>query len=183
MTVRRHELSDAEWKRLAPLLPRGRPRGGRPNKAHRSVVNGMWWKLRTGAPWRDLPERYGPWATVHTRFRRWRLAGVWDRVLAAVQTEADAEGKLDWSVHYLDGTVIRAHQPAAGAKGGDPAQEALGRSQGGFSTKVHLKAEGSGQPLTVLLTPGQQHEATVAPRLLRRGAVKRRGPGRPRVRP
>src|SRR3954449_408185 len=66
---------------------------------------------------------------------------------------------------------------------GDPAQEALGRSQGGFSTKVHLKAEGSGQPLTVVLTPGQQHEATVAPRLLRQGAVRRRGPGRPRGRP
>jgi transposase len=118
MTVRRHELSDAAWERLAPLLPPERPKVGRPNKAHRSVVNGILWKLRTGAPWRDLPERYGPWATVHTRFRRWRLAGVWDRVLAAVQSEADAEGKLDWSVHYLDGTVIRAHQHAAGAKGG-----------------------------------------------------------------
>src|SRR3954469_3581924 len=70
-----------------------------------------------------------------------------------------------------------------GGKGGAPATECLGRSEGGFSTKVHLKAEGSGQPLAALLTPGQQHEATVAPRLLRQGAVKRRGPGRPRVRP
>src|SRR5436309_652436 len=115
MTVRRHELTDAEWERLAPLLPPERPRTGRPNKSHRLIVNGILWKLRTGAPWRDLPERYGPWESVYTRFRRWRLAGVWDRVLAAVQTEAAAEGKLDWSVHFL---VIRAHQHAAGAKGG-----------------------------------------------------------------
>ena len=118
MTIRRHELTDAAWERLAPWLPPERPATGRPSNPHRVVVNGILWKLRTGAPWRDLPERYGPWASVHTRFRRWRLAGVWDRVLAAVQTQADAEGKLDWSVHYLDGTVIRAHQHAAGAKGG-----------------------------------------------------------------
>ena len=100
--------------------PPQRPKTGRPNKAHRLVVNGILWKLRTGAPWRDLPERYGPWESVYTRFRRWRLAGVWDRVLAAVQTQADAEGKLDWRVQYMDGTVIRAHQHAAGAKGGTP---------------------------------------------------------------
>jgi transposase len=118
MTVRRHELTDAEWGRLAPLLPPARPPTGRPNKAHRLVVNAILWKLRTGAPWRDLPERYGPWESVYTRFRRWRLAGVWDRALAAIQAEGDAEGKLDWSIHFMDGTVIRAHQHAAGAKGG-----------------------------------------------------------------
>jgi transposase len=120
MTVRRHELTDAEWQQLARRLPPEKPTIGRPNKSHRVIVNGILWKLRTGAPWRDLPERYGPWESVYTRFRRWRLAGVWDRVLAAVQTEADAAGKLDWSIHYLDGTVIRAHQHAAGAKGGIP---------------------------------------------------------------
>ena len=118
MTVRRHELTDAEWARLAPLLPPERPPVGRPNKAHRPILNGLLWKLRTGAPWRDLPERYGPWESVYTRFRRWRLAGVWDRVLAAVQAAGDADGQLDWSVHFMDGTVIRAHQHAAGAKGG-----------------------------------------------------------------
>jgi transposase len=118
MTIRRHELTDAEWERLAPLLPPERPQVGRPNKEHRGIINGILWKLRTGAPWRDLPERYGPWESVYTRFRRWRLAGVWDRVLAAVQAAGDADGQLDWSVHFMDGTVIRAHQHAAGAKGG-----------------------------------------------------------------
>lgn len=113
---RRHELSDAEWARLQPLLPSAKP--GRPRKDDRLVINGILWKLATGAPWRDLPERYGPWPSVYTRFRRWTVAGVWDQILAAVQRHADAGGQLDWDVHFVDGTVIRAHQHAAGAKGG-----------------------------------------------------------------
>jgi transposase len=114
----RGELTNAQWERLRPLLPPEKPRTGKPNKDHRTILNGILWKLRTGAPWRDLPERYGPWSTVHSRFRRWRLAGVWDRVFAAVQRQADAVGQLDWTVHFVDGTVVRAHQHAAGAKGG-----------------------------------------------------------------
>jgi transposase len=112
----RHELSDAEWVRLQPLLPRQQT--GRPRHDDRWILNGILWKLATGAPWRDLPERYGPWQTVYTRFRRWTAAGVWDQLFAAVQRQADAAGALDWSVHFVDGTVIRAHQHAAGAKGG-----------------------------------------------------------------
>ena len=113
---RRHELSDAEWARLAPLLPPAT--AGRRRKDDRLVVNGILWKLATGAPWRDLPERYGPWQTVYTRFRRWTTAGVWDQIFAAVQRQADAAGQVNWAVHFVDGTVIRAHQHAAGAKGG-----------------------------------------------------------------
>ncbi len=113
---RRHELSDAEWARLRPLLPPRR--AGKPRQDDRRIVNGILWKLATGAPWRDLPERYGPWQTVYTRFRRWTAAGVWERMVAAVQRQADAAGQLDWAVHFVDGTVIRAHQHAAGAKGG-----------------------------------------------------------------
>src|SRR5437763_6100820 len=113
---RRHELSDSEWARLQPLLP---PRkAGRPRQDDRRILNGILWKLATGVPWRDLPERYGPWQTVYTRFRRWTRAGVWDQLLAAVQRQADAAGALDWELHFVDGTVIRAHQHAAGAKGG-----------------------------------------------------------------
>ena len=118
--MRRHELTDRHWAALAPLLPPERPRTGRPNQAHRTIVNGIIWKLATGVPWRDVPERYGPWSTLYSRFRRWRLAGIWDRVLAALQRRADAAGALDWTVHFVDGTVIRAHQHAAGAKGGTP---------------------------------------------------------------
>jgi transposase len=116
--VRRHELTDAQWERLAPLLPPQRPETGRPAKDHRTVVNAILWRLKTGVPWRDLPERYGPWQTVYSRFRRWRQAGVWDRVLAAVQAEGDAAGQLDWTLHFVDGSTVRAHQRAAGAKKG-----------------------------------------------------------------
>ncbi len=112
----RHELSDGEWARLQPLLPPHT--AGKPRRDDRRIINGILWKLATGAPWRDLPERYGPWATVYTRFRRWTIAGVWDRIFAAVQRQADAAGQLDWAVHFVDATVIRAHQHAAGAKGG-----------------------------------------------------------------
>jgi transposase len=110
------------------------------------VLSAILWVLRTGAPWRDLPERFGPWSTAWNRFRRWTAAGVWDRVLEALQRAADRAGRLDWATHDVDGTVVRAHQHAAGAVGGQDA-EALGRSRGGFSTKVHLRAEGGGKPL------------------------------------
>src|SRR5215211_8058724 len=112
--VRRHELTDEAWEQIAPLLPQAGRRNDR-WRDHRQVVNGILWKLATGAPWRDVPERYGPWQTVYTRFRRWTHAGVWDRLLAAVQRQADAAGELDWQLHFVDGTVVRAHQHAAGA--------------------------------------------------------------------
>jgi transposase len=114
----RGELTDSEWERLEPHLPPEKPETGRTNTDHRQIINGILWRERTGAPWRDLPERYGPWSTVYSRFWRWREAGIWDRIFAAVQQEADAAGEVDWSVHFVDGSVIRAHQHAAGAKGG-----------------------------------------------------------------
>jgi transposase len=117
--MERHELSDGQWARLAPLLPPQHRSGrGRPAKDHRTIVNAILWRLATGVPWRDLPERYGSWRTVYSRFRRWQQAGVWERALAAVQAEADAAGDLDWARHFLDGTTVRAHQPAAGAPKG-----------------------------------------------------------------
>lgn len=113
--MRRHGLTDAQWERLRPLLPPLPAGRGRPRADDRTVVEGILWRLATGAPWRDLPERFGPWATVYSRFRRWQRAGVWDRVLAELQADADARGEFDWSLHFLDGTVIRAHPHAAGA--------------------------------------------------------------------
>ncbi len=114
----RRELSDEQWARLRPHLPPQKPPFGKPNRDHRTVVEGMLWRLRTGAPWRDLPERYGPWQTVYSRFRRWQRAGVWERALRALPAEGDAAGDLDWARHFIDGTTVRAHQHAAGAKKG-----------------------------------------------------------------
>jgi len=116
--TRERELTDTQWAALEPHFPPQRAATGRPAKDHRLIVEAILWRLRTGAPWRDLPERSGPWQSVYTRFRRWQQAGVWARVLTALQAEADERGELDWTLHFLDGTVIRAHPHAAGAKKG-----------------------------------------------------------------
>ncbi len=114
----RGDLTNDEWQQLEPVLPPQKPKTGRPANDHRRIINGMLWIARTGAPWRDLPARYGPVGTVSSRFYRWQKAGIWQRILAALQQRADAEGKLDWDMHFVDGSTIRAHQHAAGAKGG-----------------------------------------------------------------
>lgn len=112
----RGDLTNEQWERLQPFLPPQKPRTGRPALDHRTVLNGILWVLRTGAPWRDLPERYGKWTTVYSRFQRWRKAGVWDRILQDVQALVDQDGNVDWEIHFVDSTIVRAHQHAAGAK-------------------------------------------------------------------
>src|SRR4051794_31779564 len=188
--MRRLDVTDEQWRRLEPLLPPEKPRTGRPNHDHRRVVSGMLWIHRTGAPWRDLPERYGPVGTVSSRFYRWCRAGVWDRILSALQAEADARGEIDWDLHFVDATIVRAHQHAAGARrtgavGGEAPDEALGRSQGGFSTKIHLRAEGHGRPITAVLTGGERHEQIALEDVLDRGAIPplRAGPAPPAASP
>jgi transposase len=124
----RHEFTDAEWEQLVPLLP---PRkAGRVRQDDRRILNAIRWKLATGAPWRDLPERYGSWQTVYTRCWRWSRAGVFDQLFAAIQRRADAAGEIDWELHFVDGTVIRAHQHAAGAKGGTRHRKRSGAARG-----------------------------------------------------
>lgn len=143
MTIRRHELSEAQWASLAPLLPPQQPKTGRPNTDHRVVLNGILWKIRTGAPWRDLPERYGPWQTVYSRFRRWRLAGIWDRLFEAVQRRADAAGQVDWTLQFVDGSVIRAHQHAAGAKRGTQNPRRWGTARAAFRPRCMSAPRGT----------------------------------------
>jgi transposase len=113
----RSDLTDQQWQQLQPLLPPQKPTTGRPAKDHRTIINGILWVLRTGAPWRDLPERYGPWPTVASRFYRWRQDGLWDRWLRSVQQQSNIQRKVNWELHYVDGTMVRAHQHTAGAKG------------------------------------------------------------------
>jgi transposase len=118
--MNRGDLTNAQWERLRPLLPLQKPKIGRPAVDHRRILNGMLWILRTGAPWRDLPERYGPWRTVASRFYRWQKAGVFGQILGTLQQQADATGHVNWALHYVDSTIVRAHQHAAGAKKGMP---------------------------------------------------------------
>ena len=110
----RHDLTDGEWAQLEPLLPDRTPRPGGRWMDHRVVVNGVLWRTRAGAPWRDLPEQYGNWKTVYSRFRRWRVDGTWQEVLSRLQTGADQDEDGEW-VLAVDSTVARAHQHAAGA--------------------------------------------------------------------
>ena len=104
----RYDLTDFEWSVIEPLLPKGKP--GPVPKKNRQVLNGIFWVLRAGAPWRDLPDRYGPYTTAYNRFNRWRKAGVWDRLMDAVTKAHD--GKLQ----MIDSSIVRVHQHAAGAK-------------------------------------------------------------------
>jgi len=116
--MRRYELADWEWAVMEPLLPPERPARGRPGRSHRRMLDAMFWLARSGATWRELPERYGPWKSVATRFYRWRDSGLFARLLTVLQAAADARGEVDWNLHLVDSTIIRAHQHAAGAKGG-----------------------------------------------------------------
>ncbi|MGG8409391.1 IS5 family transposase [Streptomyces sp. 12297] len=207
----RGDLTNAEWDRLEAFLPPGGARGGRWSD-HRRVINGVLYRVRTGVQWRDLPERFGPWETVYKRHRRWSADGTWKMLLARIQAAEDAAGGIDWDVS-VDSTAVRAHQHAAGARktppaatpqkgaargtnqvdpvaetgrppgGGGPIGECLGRSRGGFTTKIHLAADGRCRPLAFVLTPGHHGDGPQFERVLEQVSVPRIGVGRPRARP
>ncbi|WP_425588750.1 IS5 family transposase [Streptomyces thinghirensis] len=207
----RGDLTDAEWERLRPFLPVSNGRCGR-WRDHRQVIDGILHRVRTGVQWRDLPERFGPWKTVYERHRLWSADGTWERLLQQVQAAADAAGEIDWDI-AVDSTVVRAHQHAAGARrsaagsgfkgggrrrtpgrdvvaeparppgGGGAGGEGLGRSRGGFTSKLHLSADGRCRPLSLVITGGQRADCTQLTAVLEKIRVPRTGPGRPRTRP
>ncbi|MFC9595766.1 IS5 family transposase [Streptomyces sp. NPDC056944] len=191
----RGDLTNDEWVRLEPYLPKSGARGGRWCD-HRRVVNEILFRVRTGVPWRDLPERSGSWKTVNERHRRWSADGTWDRIFQAVLADADAPGREDWSMVSVDSTSCRAHQHAVGAprrtprvpkKRSTPRQhrhdEGLGRSRGGLTCKIHLAGEGGRRPVTLLITPGQWGDSPQLIPVLERIGVKRPGGGHLRPRP
>lgn len=193
--TRRFDLTDAQWARLEPLLPAGK-KPGRPSRwSKRQLIHGIRWRVRVGAPWRDVPEYYGSWQAVYSLFRRWQRAGVWQQILTHLQALADAAGLIGWQVG-VDSTVCRAHQHAAGAApyghqqaeppGGlqsEPADHALGRSRGGLSTKLHLACEQGQRLLALVVTARQRGDAPQFPTVMAAIKVPRLGPGRPRTRP
>jgi len=115
--MRRYEITDRQWDLVSPLLPGKAGDVGRTAADNRLFLNAVLWVARSGAPWRDLPERFGPWNSVYVRFRRWSVKGVWQGVFEALQ-----EPDLDWIM--VDSTVVRAHQHAAGQKKGTPGESA-----------------------------------------------------------
>jgi transposase len=159
------------------------------------LVDGVRWRVRTGVPWRDLPCEYGPWQTVYGLFRRWQRQGVWARLLTLLQARADAAGLIAWEVN-VDSTICRAHQHAAGARrdgagqkeppggvGEEPDDHGLGRSRGGFTTKIHLACEQGQKPLSLLVTAGQRGDSPQFEPVLEAIQVPKPGGGRPRRKP
>lgn len=195
----RGDLTEREWRVLEPLLPRGKKPGGPLKWTKRQLINGIRWRIRTGAPWRDVPSRYGTWQRVYGLFRAWQRAGIWAAILARLQGVAQAKGLITWDVS-VDSTITRAHQHAAGARrdpaaqseppggpdgigGAEPADHALGRSRGGWTTKIHVACEQGRRPLSLLLTAGQRGDSPQFAAVLEGIRVHDGRPGRPRHRP
>jgi len=122
--LNRHDLTDEEWARLVPLMP-AHPRQGHRWNDHRTVIDGILFRTRTGCPWRDLPPAFGNWSSVYGRHRRWSLDGTWAQILAALRAGCDEAEGTDWTVS-ADSTVVRAHQHVAGARRALPAELARG---------------------------------------------------------
>lgn len=152
----RYDLTDFEWCVIQPLLP-NKPRGV-PRVDDRRVLNGIFWVLRSGAPWRDLPERYGPRTTCYNRFVRWRKAGVWDRLMDAITTGHDGK------VQMID-TCSCPPAGRDGKKGGR--DHCLGRSRGGLTTKIHALVDAQGRPIKLTLTAGQKSDIASAADLIK----------------
>ena len=153
----RYDLSETEWRLIEPLLP-NKPRGVA-RVDDRRVINGIFYVLRTGSPWRDLPSRYGPHTTVYNRFNRWAKAGVWLKVFEALAAQSPG------SLHLIDSSIIRAHQHAAGGKKGGP-DHAIGRSRGGLSTKINALVDQDGLPLRIVLSAGQASDKAAVEALI-----------------
>ena len=184
----RGELTDEDWERIEPMLP-GNGRRGTQWSGHRTVIDGILWRLRTGAPWRDIPGGYGPWQTCYARFVRWGHDGTWVRILHALQAHADAVGHIDWDgrgrgprLDPRQGAPWRHQGEARAGQGrekGALEDEWLGRSRGGLTTKIHLCADGTARPLSVVVTAGQRSDGTQLEPVLDAIQVPRLGKGRP----
>lgn len=112
--MRRHALTDEQWEAIKVLMPPPK-HTGRPRRGLRLMLDAALWIVRTGAPWRDLPDRLGPWQTAYEWFNRWSNDGTWDRILEALQIRLDADGDIDWDLWCVDGSNVRASRASAGA--------------------------------------------------------------------
>jgi transposase len=154
----RYELTNVEWAVIKPMLP-NKPRG-MPRVNDRRVLNRIFWVLRSGAPWRDLPDKFGPYTTCYNRFVRWRRAGVWAKIMNALACTHDA------AVQMIDTSIVRVHQH--GACISRNRRQSMGRSRGGLTSKIHALVDTNGLPVRLALTPGEAHDNRLARKLLSR---------------
>ncbi|NYS62606.1 IS5 family transposase [Vreelandella salicampi] len=157
----RYEISDQGWELIKDLVVSPAKTTGRPRRDDRQMLNGIFWILCSGAKWRDIPDRYGPWKTVYDRFRQWRDDGTFEAVLARLQLRLREDGLMDLDTWMIDSTSIRATRAASGGgkKGAqEPIDHALGRSRGGLTTKIHMVCDRNGWPLAFTLSPGQHSD-------------------------
>jgi transposase len=156
--IMRYELADHEWIFIKPMLP-NKPRGV-PRVNDRRVLNGIFWVLRSGAPWRDLPDTFGPYTTCYNRFVRWRRAGVWGRIIDAFAAAHDV------AVQMIDTSIVRVHQHGACITRNK--RQSMGRSRGGLTSKIHAVVDSNGLPVRLALSPGEAHDVRLAGKLLSR---------------
>ncbi|MEZ4782436.1 MAG: IS5 family transposase [Candidatus Kapaibacterium sp.] len=160
MSRTRHSLSDEQYARIEPLLPGKASDPGATAKNNRLFIDAVLWILKTGAPWRDLNDRFGNWNTVFQRINRWSKTNRWENILAELQ-------EFDLDEVQIDSTIVRAHQHAAEQKNAAEA-EALGRSRGGLSSKIHAITDARGRPLVLTLSGGERADILTAPMLFYR---------------
>ena len=156
-----YHIKTENWKYIfSILIKREDIRTGNESKL-RLFIEAVWFMSRSGCQWRLLPEKYGSWRAVHRRFKRWSDKGVWSDLLRNSTLEADMESVM------IDSTIVRSHACSAGYQKNSLDQECLGRSKGGFSTKIHAVVDALGNPLNFILTPGQRNDITQAEFLIK----------------
>jgi transposase len=157
--MERFGLREEQWDRIKDILPGREGHVGGTAPDNRLFVEAILYRFRTGMPWRDLPERFGYWKSVHQRFGRWAKSGVFERIFQPLASDADNEYMM------IDATIVRAHQHSAGAQKKD-GDQAIGRSRGGLTTKIHALVDALGNPANLMLTAGQIHDLACAQDLI-----------------
>lgn len=152
-------LTDDMWSRVRPALYAC---GVYEKKRLRIIIEGILWRMRIGSPWRDLPTEFGPWKTIYNQFNRWSKRGILERLFFILRGELDKE----W--HFMDATIVKAHQHSIGVMGSSPQKQGIGKTAGGNTTKVHMLCDSHGNPIDFDITPGHVHDVKQAEYLIRR---------------
>ena len=158
--MEKYYINKENWQRIYSILQRISGIRVKEELVTHLFIEGVYFILKTGAQWRELPSCYGKWRTIHKRYESWCRKSVWNQILEAISSNYDGESVM------IDATIVRAHPCAAGYEKGQHDREALGRSKGGFTTKIHAVVDALGQALKFSLTPGQRHDITQASYLI-----------------